>query len=341
MGDGLRKVPGRPADKGMYRASSTLDGLEPGRRTVKELWVSSLGPEATQGLEPLRAFVDLEVLEINGLAGIDLGPLAGLSDELWHLRLERLEAVDLAPLQDLGGPWWLSIMHAADSCRVPPRMTLSPRLRRLSIINDARGLSGRPVKALVEAIDWSRLPDLTELHLQVGGNEQLPAVEVNPDLLRHLPNLERLELSGVYHDGSGDSPLEPPFDGLSKKLTWLRIESWDPDPLKQQLTEYLAGFVPSVYQRYDPEPDKASWTLLAPVDDGDPWATYGSFADLFGPKFETEHDACLAAVERLRAEDPDLLERLDFDPESNGTGVAAMSEADLRRALALLGVAGV
>ena len=41
---------------------------------------------------------------------------------------------------------------------------------------------------------------------------------------------------------------------------------------------------------------------------------------------------------RLKAADPALEKRLDFDPESSGTGIMASSREDLEAALRILGV---
>ncbi len=43
----------------------------------------------------------------------------------------------------------------------------------------------------------------------------------------------------IEHTGSGLSPLRPPFHGLPRGLTWLRMSDDDPDTLRTQLREYL------------------------------------------------------------------------------------------------------
>src|SRR5204863_3858936 len=110
--------------------------------------------------------------------------------------------------------------------------------------------------------------------------------------LRHLQRLELLDIRrGVWHAGPAPSPLEPPFDGLPRSLTELRIDAWDPEPLKEQLHKLL-GFKPEVRQRYEPEPQKASWTISAPSAGVEVWRTYGSLADAFaGQDFDTEYAA--------------------------------------------------
>lgn len=76
-------------------------------------------------------------------------------------------------------------------------------------------------------------------------------------------------------------------------------------------------------------------------EDGGPWLTYGSLADAFADRdppvdFETEYDALGAARKQIRAHDPKLLARLDFDQESSGTGIAAPTREDLVRVMSIL-----
>jgi hypothetical protein len=54
---------------------------------------------------------------------------------------------------------------------------------------------------------------------------------------------------------------------------------------------------------------------------------------------KTEHDALRAARKTLKEADPQLLRRLDFDPEADGTGIMARTREDLVAALAILGIA--
>jgi hypothetical protein len=333
----LRKVRGAPVEMGMYTASGTLEGVRPGRRTVKELEVRRLDRFSVDGLRPLTAFEDLEILELARLDGVDLEPLAELSVTVDRLGLTHLTGVDLSPLGHLRAVAGLYLMDVADDCRVPEELPLPSSLRRLFLTNDGRGLSGDPVRRLIEAIDWERLGELRALELRVGGLEPLSAIEVDLGFLSCLPKLERLDVRrGVWHAGPRPSPLEPPFKGLSRNLTWLRINAWDPEPTKAQLRDLL-GFQPTVYQRYGPQPRAASWTIHAPDDGVDDWQMYGSLADAFADQdFATEYDALKYARKRIRDADVALLRRLDFDPENAGTGIAAVSKEDLVAALRLL-----
>lgn len=343
MAGGLRKVSGAPPEWGLYAVSGTLEGVVPGRRVVKRLGVRRLTEASVGGLGPLTAFGQLEELTLEHIREVDLTPLTELEAELGSLDLRNLVGVDLAPLQRLGPIRDLALWDLADSCDVPVRLPLPASLRHLAIVNDDRRVTGEPVRRLIEAIRWQDLKELKRLSLRVGGNESIDPVEVDLGFLRWLPKLTRLDLEqGVSHKGSGPSPLEPPFAGLSRNLTWLRIDAWEPDPLKRALYAYLPeGAHVSVYQRYGPQPRAASWVILDPEEDGDPWHTYGSFADLYDAEHDvpTEHDGLKIARRRLGETDPKLLGRLDFDPESSGTGVAAHSREDLEAMLDILGIA--
>jgi hypothetical protein len=335
----LRKVSYSTPELGMYTASGTLEGVTPGRRKVKRLEVRRLDGSSVDGLRPLTGFADLEVLELERLEGVDLAPLAELPVGLSRLLLGDLRSVDLAPLEQLHDVESLLLTQVHDDCRIPDELRLPSSLRSLLIVNDKRGLTGTPVKRLIEAIDWQRLGDLRVLNLQVGGNEALAPIEVDLGLLRHMPKLERLDIhTNVWHAGPAPSPLDPPFEGLSRDLTWLRIDAWEPGPLKTQLRELLGSQV-AVYQRYGHESQAASWTIRAPGDGLEVWHTYGCLVDVFDDKdFATEYDALKHARKQIRDANPALLRRLDFDHESSGTGIATGSEEDLVAALEILGV---
>lgn len=189
---------------------------------------------------------------------------------------------------------------------------------------------------MLSAIDWERLCELRTL--MILGNSDAP-VECDLSFLRHLPKLDRLDLfRGVWHAGAHPSPLEPPFDGLSRGLTWIRIDAWDPETVRPALADYLDrpsddDWHPTVYQRHEPEKREPPWTPRR-YDDG--WTTYGSLHDAWQDEFETEYDASDHAEQRVREADPKLADRTLFDPENAGTGISAASQADLKRTLSIL-----
>ena len=98
--------------------------------------------------------------------------------------------------------------------------------------------------------------------------------------------------------------------------------------------------VGTVYQRHAFEQDTA-WEIS---EHEERWLAYGSLIDM--PAIadapdpdaiaSTEYDALGVAEATLRTADPALLDRLDFDPESSGTGIEAPTREDLERALNLL-----
>ena len=61
-------------------------------------------------------------------------------------------------------------------------------LCELRLLTDRRGLSGESVRAVIEAIDWSRLTRLRSLNIRVGGLElaERKIRAVSPELLARL-----------------------------------------------------------------------------------------------------------------------------------------------------------
>jgi hypothetical protein len=330
----LRPVPGLLPEDGAFEVSGTLDGLQLPARPVRSLRITQLIGPTGEGLRPLTRLPALRDLEIEGIAGIDLAPLGELP--LDNLVITRGRDLDLAPLGSLGALKRLSLRDLRD-CRVPPALALPPTLESLYIANDGFRLTGEPVKALIDAIDWPRLGALRYLGLQVGGLEWLRPIRVDLGLLRHLPRLRQLQMpNGVWHDGSGPSPLTPPFDGLARTLRWVQIDAWHSHAVARALKRRLPGRSVSVSQRLAWKPGGGSWTISHFRDE---WITYGSFWDAAdGRDGETETQSLTAARRRLRAKDPALLRRLDFDSESSGTGISAPSRRDLVRPLHILGI---
>jgi hypothetical protein len=324
----LQKLPGRPAELGMYRLTGDLaDVPTPGRRTVRVLEVRADGGPA-DGLSALTQFTSLERLTLNGVDGMRLEPLAELA--LTQLIVADSRGLDLAPLAGLAGLESLWLTSLAD-CRVPDRLRLPASLRALVLLQDDPAV----LEALVRAIDWEALGALRELDLAATGT---PA-RVDLGFLTGLGELERLELaSGVIHRGPGPSPLDPPFPGLSRKLTWLRFESDDPERVQQELYREIAPTGVVAFPRASSDGEGEDWAILAPEAADDPWQVYGSLADAYGEQLE--HDALRTARARLREADPALLRRLDFDQEADGTGIYARSREDVERALEILGLSG-
>lgn len=335
MASGLRKAGGTHGVPGAYSASGTLAGITgPGRRTVT--WLELRRLSSGEDLSVLAAFEDLERLELRHLTGVDLAPLAGLG--LKHLDIKDVSGVDLAPLGDLPELERLMVFNFGD-CTIP-RLSLSSTLRSLTIINDDPALAGTPVKLAIEAIEWERLIELRELATRVGGLHELRPIEVDLSFLGHLPMLERLDMhTGMHHSGPHPSPIEPPFDGLSKRLEFLRLDAFDPTPLKAALRDYLdLDSGPSIYQRHAYEQPAPPWSLGEPTCGR--WSVYGSLLRAEeGEHEDTEYDACDRARRRLRAADEALLKRLDFDPENAGTAICAASREDLENALRILDLA--
>ncbi|WCB93276.1 hypothetical protein DSM104299_01988 [Baekduia alba] len=336
----LRKSPGSPADLGAYRASGPLDGIVPGRRTVKILDLQNVDGSGTEGLEPLQAFEDLEELQLERVRNLDLAVLGQLP-ALRRLRLERVAGVDLGTLTAPAQLEALRVFDLDDDCVVPEQMPLPASVCDIALSESRRGHTGRQVAKLVAAIDWSRLPNLTRLSIRVGGLDDVEPAQVDLGLLRHLPLLESLFLYGVEHTGAGPSPLRPPFDGIPRQnLNRLIIDAplAERDLITNELRETFGFEEIAVRARKPFVPPPPPWQI-SETSDGQ-FAVYGSLADAFDlSSDETEVDALRTARRRLREADPKLLRALDFDPESGGTAIAAASRSDLEQALSVLGLA--
>jgi hypothetical protein len=318
--------------------TGTLRGVSgPGKRTVRALRLRRLA--GGEDLAVLRSFVDLEELELEHVRGVDLRPLAGLG--IKRLTITEASGLDLAPLAAL--PQLVSLVLGNLGVLEVPPLALAPSMSLLVIINDDPKLTGEPVRQVIEAIDWFCLAQLRTLSLRVGGLYEMPSIGVDFGFLRCLPQLEQLDMyAGLRHTGPSQSPAEPPFDGLSRKLIFLRIVGDEPAAVRSALCAYLgadpddpqSGIVVSERQESDsaaPPP----WAISGSVDGI--WTAYGSLHRAEnGTAEDTEYEACERAEDRLRRIDVALVERLDFDPESAGTGIMAKSRGDLERALMLL-----
>jgi hypothetical protein len=333
----LRRLPGEYYGHRPYRISGSLDGIVPGRRSVGRLIVGRFGPQASEGLAPLRAFSDLRELELEWALDVDLEPLTALALE--QLRIADGRGIDLEPIARIATLEQLSVIAPAD-CSVPSCWPLSPRLRQIMLI--ARNGDARFISDAVSAIPWSQLRSLEGLALMG------EACRVDLGFLEALPWLRYLDVRGILHAGRDGSPIVPPFAGLPGGLLGGLIEVPDdeaagrawlahagpPEGHDQRGLGFRALHWPTEEAR-----NARPWAIREPDLDGDPWTTYGSLHHAGqGQDGDTETDALRAARSRLRAADPALLRRLDFDPEANGTGIYAHSRADLEAAIELLGL---
>lgn len=292
-----------------WSVTGSLAGVvPPAGETVEELYVE----RPVGSLEPLTAFGDLRMLHLAYARGVDITPLASLA---------ALEHLTLLNLRDVV---------------VPPSLPLAASLESLVLVQDGWKETGAPAEAVIRALDWPRLTRLQWLSLQVGGLEPLPPIAVDLGFLRVLPALRTVRIDcGVHHRGAAPSPLAPPFDGLPRGLREIRIDAWRPGKVRAALQRRYPRASVVVQQRTRYVPGTGSWTISRFEDE---WITYGSFADAFDNRHDTEYEALAAARRTLRRADPALLKRLDFDPESAGTGISAPTRRDLVRALELLGI---
>lgn len=254
---GLRREGGRSSAPGVFSVSGTLAGISgPGRRAVTTLQLRGLGPG--EDLSVLANFRDLKELELDQVRGLDLSPLTSLA-ALRSLIIKNATGLDLGHVTGLVSLESLGISDI-DGCRIPS-LALPPTLRILSIVNDSPSLTGQQVQQACGAIEWVHQSDLRALDIRVGGLHEMRPIEVNLGFLRLLPMLDHLDLhAGVRHAGPLPSPIEPPFEGLSKRLTFCRIDAWHPDLVRAALCAHLgvdSGAAESglaVYQRPGVQP---------------------------------------------------------------------------------------
>lgn len=332
----------RKRGEGRYAVSGPLaEAGGPGRRAVT--WLELRRLTSADDLSVLASLPELETLQLTDIDGVDLSPLAGLGVK--QLNLEGVRGVDLGPVARLPVLEGLNVINFEDV--VTPSLSLSSHLDWLLVVNDDPDLTGAPVRQVVEAIAWEHLSRLHGLEIRVGGLHEMRSIDLDLAFLRELPTLKRLDVdTGIRHAGTAPSPLEPPFQGLSRRLRFVRIDADDPEAVKALLRAYLGiaegEVVPrggvSVKRRRDVQAPRRPWSIVEPDGDGT-WVAYGSLAREDGRgDDDTEYDACKRARRRLREADPALLRRLDFDPENAGTGIMATSREDLVRALEILGV---
>jgi hypothetical protein len=184
---------------------------------------------------------------------------------------------------------------------------------------------------LVNAINWSTLDLLDSLEIS-------SIISTDLGFLSKLPGLTHLEMKhAIEHAGSGGSPLRPPFEGLPRGLTWLRMSDDAPDTLRPQLREYLGlssgSGMPVVWG-----PVRRAEQDAEDKDERDCTRYVELRRRSEGRDGETEYEALEAATHRLRVADPELLERLDLENETDGTWIGARSGDDLDAALRILGI---
>ncbi len=103
-------------------------------------------------------------------------------------------------------------------------------------------------------------------------NAALVPIRVDLGFLRSLPALTYLVLApGVRHAGPQPSPLDPPFGGLSKHLSYVRAEVSDPDTTTAALTTHLGSDVGAALRPLSVVDElRGTWVLHALVLVGPP-----------------------------------------------------------------------
>jgi hypothetical protein len=325
-----------PGDR--YKTAGSIEGLVEGRRTIRELTIRN----AEGSLSALGALPNLETLIINGGRDLDLSELALLSETCDFVALASLTGTDLGALRLPSTVRSFGISSSDDTCVINQPLLLPSGLTYLGL--SARGQSSvHTLAQVIQGVRWENVGELERLLMRAETTAAGYPLEVDLGLLRDLPRLERADIFGVRHRRSaGPSPLEPPFDGLPKTLSWLRIDTELPsESLQAQLAEYLpGGGALDVGPLYPARPANQPWWIYEPDADGSGlWVASGSLADHFADQdFAEESRALRHARAVIKEKDVALLKRLDFDQEADGTMIMASSREDLVAALALLGI---
>lgn len=304
---------------GEYQLRGGLAGIVgPGRRKVRILRCATpLTPEnCPHGLEVLRAFPDLEWLELMGLDGLDTAVLGELG--LKTLRLFGPQNTDLRWLTGDGCPTEALLIQGAKRIQLPNRVVFPLTLREL-VWKWNSTLDGECALPLL--LERSNLRELRELRFFWMGAcyEGRGPDFVDVELLRCFPKLEVLDGENVVLVRDG-VPVLPPFPEAA------------PD------VDVYPGFREHEQERWlnrssrEAAPDDEDPVELV----GDRWIVDVSFAELLGDYETLEASALRQARTRLRAADPELLRRLDFDQEADGTMISAADRADIDRIFEVL-----
>ncbi len=318
------------ADEDVWYFEGRVGGAPPEALTADEVYAERLRPGTD--LRPLTAFRNLRFLNIEVATAIDLSPLTELP-HLESVNLVYVRDVDLAPLAAM--PRLRSLLLAdIREARVPPALALPAGVRNLAVANGAWRTRGSEVKAVVDALDWTRLAALRSLTLAVG-DDAGPAIGLDLGVLRGLPRLTHLSLTGVRHRATQRSPLRPPFAGLPATLRHVQIEAPRSRRVQRALKRHLPRASVVVYPQLPNPVGGVSWQLWR--YDRRHWCTSGSFWELFEGRYAVESDALRAAKRALRRADVKLLRRLEFDSEADGSIVCARRKRDIVRSIDILG----
>jgi len=318
--------------QGSYRTTGNIEELAEGRREIRSLRIRS----AVGSIKSLAMLRHLESLVIDGGRELDLSELAALSTTCHSVALSALQDTDLGGLMlpETVRSFGLSSPHK--TCPTSRTPGLPRGLDDLGLTARA-GSSGISLRRFIDAIQWDDLDRLERLDLHAEARAAGYPVEIDFGLFRSLPRLERSDVFGFRHRRSaGPSPLEPPFDGLPEKLSWLRIDAELPvEELKPAIETYLGRHV-SVEQLYLPRESDQLWWINQ-SDDGQRYLAIGSLADHFTEKhFAEEAQALRHARTRIKIADPALLKRLDFDQDSDSTMIVAQTRRDMLATLTAL-----
>jgi hypothetical protein len=200
------------------------------KREVETVWLTGMREDANEALPILTEFPRLHQLWLISCRGLDLEFLP----ELGHLT-ELVLDVSVGT--------------------TPSPLVLPPTLQRLTIATN----EPTELERLCHGLDWSRVPGLDYLDLQVDYSQ--PPARLDLGFVDHLPALRIMYLKGVWHAGPRPSPLIPPFERLPPNIAKgaLSFETAHPHTLGDALRAHYG--LPAVRRRSPEE-----WAALSDAE---------------------------------------------------------------------------
>lgn len=263
-----------------------------------------------KGMDRLGSLTALEEVELNEGTISSLRPFRRLtrlrSLTIFGRRLKRLDGIEeLSSLEDL-------FLYNPGIEDLTPLVQLGG-LRRLRLDVPSRVADFSPI---------GQLQHLEELIINIKGDRSAALPRVGD--LSGLRSLRGLALTGA--DGAGWAALLD-LPGLERVLLYGSVDPRAPDALRRRFPTARLDVRPVGHARPRPGPQE--------LPDGR-WWIRADVRSLLGAEDNFEAEERLRS--RLEQADPALLDRLELDSEADSLGIIAPTEADIRRAMHVLGM---
>ncbi len=311
---------------------------------------------AVRSIEPLNSLKGLERLRIEGISSErNAAPLAGLTKlrwlalEYWRglrslrglVNLERVELMEISLANLKAFKNWKKLRSLALSGRGVKSLE---GIGELDSLEDLflGGTGIQDLAPLVAAVNINHLklasPDRVEDFSPINRLENLRSLAIelgsitstghlgNIDFLRGLKHLEELEIRGaLIDDGRLDALLSLP------KIRRVRLFGDYGDQV-EELRQRKPGCDIQVIPLPPERPGELIQAGSLPIYKYEEhhWYISQDLSDLLG--VGNNFSAARKARQLIRERDPDLLNRLDFDPDADFVAIHAKNEADIRRA---------